>query len=128
MPATFPVDTDGAQVHTRGVGALPNRLNIPDARGSGAYLRVTKHPDQRKVVLSHWRGTLCVASTPVDLGEVPALIGVLADALGDAEAVPDSVSKVEAPGRWPWSKVKDGLRPALAKVVDPPTRGVKHHR
>ncbi len=114
-------------MHTRGVGATPNRLNIPDARGSGAYLRVTKHPDLGKVVLSHWRGTLCVASTPIDLGEVPALIGVLADALGEAAAAPGSVSKVEAPGRSPWSKVRDGLRPALAKVVDHPTKPIDPH-
>jgi len=122
-----PVDIDGDQVHTQGVGALPNRLNIPDARGSGAYLRVTKHPDQRKVVLSHWRGTLCVASTPVDVGEVPALIGVLADALGDAVAAPDSVSVAGPPVRSPWSTLRDRLRPALAKVVDLPVRRVKPH-
>ena len=62
----------------------PRRLSIPDARGQGATLRVTKHPEQRKIVLSHWRDGVCVASTPVELTEVPALIGVLADALGDA--------------------------------------------
>jgi hypothetical protein len=124
---TVPVDTDGDQVHTQGVGALPNRLNIPDARGHGAYLRVTKHPDQRKVVLSHWRGTLCVASTPVDLGEVPAIIGVLADALGDAVAAPDPVSAAVPPVRSPWSRLRDRLRPAMAKVVELPVRRVKQH-
>ena len=67
----------------------PNRLSIPDARGHGASLRVTRHPEQRKIVLSHWRDGLCVASTPVELSEVPALIGVLADALGDAIETPD---------------------------------------
>ena len=35
-------------------------------------------------MLSHWRDGVCVASTPIELSEVSALIGVLADALGDA--------------------------------------------
>ena len=66
----------------------PNRLSIPDARGQGATLRVTRHPEQGKVVLSHWRDGLCVASTPIELSEVSALIGLLADALGEAIDVP----------------------------------------
>ncbi len=82
-------------------------------------LRVTGHPEQRKVVLSHWRDGLCVASTPVELGEVPALIGVLADALGEA---------VETGGRAPaaaarpslLSALRGWLRPKLAHVIDLP--------
>jgi hypothetical protein len=96
----------------------PRRLSIPDARGHGATLRVTKHPEQRKVVLSHWREGVCVASTPVDLSEVPALIGVLADALGDAiertrnegVAAPRPGSLVSAVRRW--------LRPRLAQITE----------
>ena len=68
------------------MGANPKSLNIPDARGNQACLRVTRHPAERKIVVSHWRQGLCVASTPVDLSDVPALIGVLATALGDAAA------------------------------------------
>ena len=82
-----PVDIHTHRVHTRTVAALRNRLTVPDARGAGAFLRVSKHPDHGKVVLSHWRGTLCVASTPVELAEVPALINVLAEALGEGLAV-----------------------------------------
>jgi hypothetical protein len=113
-----PVDKSRRQVHTPWVGALPKRLNIPDARGTGAYLRVTRHPDERKVVLSHWRDDVCVASTPVELNELPALIGVLADALGDAAAEPDRdlVGSSTTPSRR--SKLRNRLRPALAKVVD----------
>jgi hypothetical protein len=95
----------------------PSRLVVPDARGQGASLRVTRHPEQRKIVLSHWRDGLCVASTPVELSEVPALIGVLADALGDAidVAAPQPV----APGRRaPIAAVRRWLRPRLAQVVD----------
>jgi hypothetical protein len=96
----------------------PRRLSIPDARGHGATLRVTKHPEQRKVVLSHWREGVCVASTPVDLSEVPALIGVLADALGDAiggrqnpsAAAPRTGSLLSVARRW--------LRPRLAQITE----------
>jgi hypothetical protein len=92
-------------------------LTIPDARGAGASLRVTRHPDQRKVVLSHWRDGICVASTPVELSEIPALIGVLADALGDG---------VRSEGRPPdvistprlLAKLNAWLRPWLAQVVE----------
>jgi hypothetical protein len=49
-------------------------------------LRVTRHSEQRKVVFSHWRDGRCVASTPIELSEVPGLIGVLVDALGAASA------------------------------------------
>jgi hypothetical protein len=95
----------------------PQRLSIPDARGEGASLRVTRHPEQRKIVLSHWRGGLCVASTPVELSEVPALIGVLADALGDAIAPP---AHEVTPGRRPslLESVRAWLRPRLASVVE----------
>ena len=97
----------------------PNRLAIPDARGGGASLRVTKHPDQRKVVLSHWRDGVCVASTPIELSEVPALIGVLADALGDAIDSTDGVSAAE---RRRLAGLLDGIRswirPRLAQVSE----------
>ena len=124
MGPDLPIDIHGAEVHTQSVGALPNRLNIPDARGSGASLRVTRHSDQRKVVLSHWRDSVCVASTPVDLSELPALIGVLAEALGDAVRISDSPSVSRSPKPSPWSKLRNLFRPALAKVVElPVTRG-----
>jgi hypothetical protein len=90
---------------------------VPDARGQGASLRVTGHPEQRKVVLSHWRDGLCVASTPVELSEVSALIGVLADALGDAidAAAPAPVAPRR---RAPIAAVLRWLRPTPAQVVD----------
>jgi hypothetical protein len=93
-------------------------LSVPDARGPGAYLRVTRHPEQRKVVLSHWRDGLCVASTPVEVCEVPALIGVLADALGDAvEATAPSPRARRGAGRL-LAGLNDWLRPRLAQVAE----------
>jgi hypothetical protein len=73
-------------------------------------------------VLSHWRNDVCVASTPVQLTELPALIGVLVDALGDAvvSPEPDLVSSPKDPSRW--SKRRNRFRPVLAKVVDLPVR------
>jgi hypothetical protein len=105
------------------VGALPNRLNIPDARGRGASLRVTSHPEQRKVVLSHWRDGVCVASTPVDLGELPALIGVLVEALGEGAAnAPPPVSTGGLEKLTLWQQLRDHLRPTLGKIVELPHR------
>ena len=105
-------------MHTLTVGGLPNRLNIPDARGSRAYLRVTRHPDQQKVVLSHWRDDVCVASTPVNISELPSLIGVLAEALGDAVVVSGATSVRDSMKPSAWSKLKNRFRPTFAKVVD----------
>jgi hypothetical protein len=100
------------------VSAVPNRLNIPDTRGHGASLRVTRHAAQHRVVLSHWRDGVCVASTPIDLSDVPSLIGLLAEALGDAVATSDSHSAHPPAQRLPWSKIRNLFRPTLAKVVD----------
>jgi hypothetical protein len=96
----------------------PRRLSIPDARGQSATLRVTKHPEQRKVVLSHWRDGVCVASTPVELGEVPGLISVLADALGDAlDASPTHYATPPSKASL-FSVVRSWLRPRLAQITE----------
>jgi hypothetical protein len=90
---------------------------IPDARGHGASLRVTRHPEQRKVVLSHWRDGLCVASTPIELSEVSALIGVFADALGDAiDATAENPTVSNR--RSPISVIRSWLRPGFAQIID----------
>jgi hypothetical protein len=98
------------------VGGHPNRLNIPDARGQGASLQVTRHPEQRKVVLSHWRDGVCVASTPIELTEVSELIGVLADALGDAvngSAKPPSTARPSI-----FETIRTWFRPKLAQITE----------
>ena len=61
---------------------------------------------------------MCVASTPVDLGEVPALIGVLADALGDAiDAAPDKTGPPPPKGSL-FSAIRSWLRPRLAQITE----------
>jgi hypothetical protein len=96
----------------------PQRLIIPDARGQGATLRVSRHPEANKIVLSHWRDGVCVASTPVEIAEVPALIGVLADALGDA--IDTSASPTIETGRTlkVLEAIRSWLRPKLAEITE----------
>jgi hypothetical protein len=100
----------------------PRSLTIPDGRGRSASLRITRHAEQRKVVISHWRDDVCVASSPIEVGELPALIGVLADALGDAARVGDSSSAAShSSGRRTMrfiDTLRQWLRPRLAHVVD----------
>jgi hypothetical protein len=124
------------------MGGYPNRLSIPDARGQGASLRVTRHHEQRKIVLSHWRDGVCVASTPIELIEVPALIGVLADALGDAigetgTRAGDGVAGRAAPVSERPSvaaNLRNWFRPKLAQITElrlvrnPPDEDPDRHR
>lgn len=94
----------------------PHRLVVQDARGQGGSFHITRHPEQQKVVISQWRDGACVATTPVDLNEVPAIIAALADALGDALALP----RPEPIRLGFWSQLQQRLRPAMAKVVQFP--------
>jgi hypothetical protein len=96
----------------------PRSLNIPDSRGQGATLRVTRHPEQNKVVLSHWRDGVCVASTPIDLTDVSALIGVLADALGDAIDLTSPASGTPSRGAQLLAELRAWLKPRLAQIVE----------
>ena len=96
----------------------PRSLSIPDSRGRGATLRVTRHPEQNKVVLSHWRDGVCVASTPIELTEVSALIGVLADALGDAIDLTSPASETQSRGAQLLAELRAWLKPRLAQIVE----------
>jgi hypothetical protein len=112
------LDTGAFWVDTPSVGALPNRLHLPDARNKRAYLQVTRHGDQRKLVFSQWRDGVCVASTPVEVSELPALIGVLAEALGDAAAAPPAVQNSKD-GSF-WGKLRRCVHPTPARIVELP--------
>jgi hypothetical protein len=103
------------------MGGNPKSVTIPDARGNGASFRVTRHQAERKIVLSQWRGGVCVASTPIELSEVPALIGIFADALG--EAVVESVAHSSALARASAAQAAEEARTAAARtsvVARPP--------
>jgi hypothetical protein len=96
-------------------------LGIEDARGGDATLRVTWHADQRKVVLSHWHGGRCTASTAVNIGEVPRLISALVDALGQAAGTPSRKDEgTRSPSeafRELWRSVVRRVRRDVAAVV-----------
>jgi hypothetical protein len=47
------------------------------------------------VIVSHWRDNVCVATTPVGVNEIAALVGLLVGALHDAAA---GVPAFEEPG------------------------------
>jgi hypothetical protein len=94
----------------------PRSLTVPDARGRATSLRVTRHPSQRKVVISHWRYDVCIASTPIDRRELPALIGVLVEALGDVDNSAESASATTSRAR-PLEKIQRWLRPKPAQII-----------
>ena len=81
-------------------------------------MRVTRHPEQGKVVLSHWRDGVCVASTPIELREVSALIGVLADSLGDAIATTAAGPPSATARPSLLAALRNWLHPRLAQITE----------
>jgi hypothetical protein len=82
-------------------------------------LRVTRQPGQRKVVFSHYRDGKCIASTPIELGEVPGLIGILADALGVAAVTTGHrPSVVPLPRPRFIAALQRWVHPRLAQVTE----------
>jgi hypothetical protein len=93
------------------------RLFLPDVRSPHRYLRVTWHKETSTVVLSHWQGEVCVASTPVTLDDATRLIGLIVGALKD-----DAVKPAETPAppslpRGLINRLRERIRPQLAEVV-----------
>jgi hypothetical protein len=78
----------------------PGRTGVvPDTRGAGRALRATWHHEAGCVVLSVWRGNVCVASARVDSEDVPGLVDVLVSGLADGDDVPrPSVHHTEEAG------------------------------
>jgi hypothetical protein len=78
-------------------------------------LRVTWHADTRTVVLSHWNGALCTASTRVALADMSRLIVFLVNALDrSARAVPSEVPGPETAGSGrPGRKRPGSARPVF---------------
>ena len=67
---------------------------VVDARGGARALRVSWHPEHGVVVLSIWRGNVCVGTVQVDKDEVPHLVDVLVRglALGTAPGTENSAA------------------------------------
>lgn len=70
--------------------ALGGAVEIPDQRASGRFLRVSWHRKRGVVVISQWRDGVCVATTPVELTQVPRIVRLLVQALGDALSEPET--------------------------------------
>jgi hypothetical protein len=104
----------------------PTRLNIPDARGRGSTLRVTRQPGQRKVVFSHWRDGRCIASTPIELAEVSGLIGFLVDTLAVAVDMRSRPSIVPTHRPRVVSAMQRWVHPRLAQVTE--LRSLREHK
>lgn len=102
------------------MGGNAARQQIPDQRDGGRHLRVSWHPTRRVVVFSHWRDGVCVATTPVELAEIPTIIAVLVKALGDASqslTAPRPTPSAESVGRDIRQVVRAWFRPRLATIV-----------
>jgi hypothetical protein len=56
---------------------------VLDRRGEGRALRVTWHHEDSVAVVSVWRDDRCVGTVQVAAEDVPALIAVLAEGLGE---------------------------------------------
>jgi hypothetical protein len=102
------------------MGGYAAQLQISDQRDGARHLRLSWHASRRVVVFSHWRDGVCVASTPVDVAEIPTIIGVLVKALADTSRSPTS----EASAPSARSVLRDvgqilhaWLRPRLATIV-----------
>lgn len=78
------------------MSAASARVEVRDPRTEEQHLRAAWHPERRTVVFSHWRHNVCVATTPVPVDELPAVLALLAQALGEA-ATGTQVPALETP-------------------------------
>ncbi|HEX3461761.1 MAG TPA: hypothetical protein VHT49_12715 [Acidimicrobiales bacterium] len=100
----------------------PAHLQIVDPRNAERHLRVSWHATKRVVVFSQWRDGVCVATTPVDLTEIPGVIGVLISALEDAsKSTPTDAASPNPTAQSVRQDinelVRDWLRPRLASIT-----------
>ena len=115
-----PVDKRRRGVHTSEVSADPAHLQIDDRRDGDRHLRVSWHASRQVVVFSQWRQGVCVATTPVELVDIPSVIGVLVEALEDASK--GAPSKASAPTPQSVREdiqelLREWLRPRVASIT-----------
>jgi len=94
-------------------------LQIVDSRNRGRYLRMSWHPSRRAVIVSQWRDGVCVATTPVGLADLPALIDLLVQVLQDAasDKRPLESPTIGSVRRDIRSLIRTWLGPRLAAVL-----------
>jgi hypothetical protein len=95
---------------------------LPDIRGNDQHLCATWHPDTLVVVVSHWVGDVCVASTPVGVAELSKLIGLLVTVLQDSatRSLEPLVTSPATEASWTSTtlqRLRRRLRPTLAQVI-----------
>jgi hypothetical protein len=116
----FTVDKPRHWINNAYMGAKATTLDIPDRRSSGRHLRVSWHGSHRVVVFSHWRDGVCIATTPVEVSDVPSIIRALVSALesasGDHPAAGADPS-IASVGRDLKQIMGTWVRPRVASVV-----------
>ena len=93
------------------VSPLPVHGDVIVGRDAvGKVLRVSRHSELDRVVLSIWDGGRCVATLRLAAGDVPELVRVLVGTLVDERApgLAAVASTGGAPGRrqQPWAQVR----------------------
>ena len=68
--------------------SFERRVVIEDVRRDDTYLRVTWHAESRVYVVSHWKGSVCVAATRVPVEASPDLVRLFVDGLAESATPP----------------------------------------
>lgn len=105
------------------MGWAKGAVEIADRRGNDGHLRVSWHPEKRVVNVSQWRGSICVASTPVELADVPAVVGLLVGALEEATRNPEHAGRTASVPPLPLRRLARRVRrllrtPHSAQVIE----------
>jgi hypothetical protein len=95
----------------RAAGEVRRRVLVPQALGSGEFLRVTWHESREVMVFSHWDGDRCVAATPVRVTDIAELAELTADAWASS-----------AGAVWPAPTASQLVVPAAGFSVTAPVR------
>jgi hypothetical protein len=82
---------------------------VGDARNNGSYLRTTWHVEGRVFVVSTWNDEVCTAAVRVPVEDAAELVGLLADGLAEAAAVPAEAGTGDPPGDARRSRRNHGL-------------------
>lgn len=107
------VDRHRPESHTGDMPGAERVVHIADPRNRGRYLRASWHPSRRLVIISQWRDGICVASTPIEIGEIGALVDLFVAALRDALTGPTAVREAT------FASLRGDLREVVRRWVRP---------
>ena len=86
-----------------------HRVLVPQALGSGEFLRVTWHATRELIVFSHWDGDRCIAATPVRISDIDELAALVSRAVAQARHRPT----------WPAPAPETLVVPASGLTIPP---------